>query len=593
MIPTVLAVALATAPAAAQQGDFLRAVPAPQSITIDPAHHRSDLLVVKFREGSGVRARDGALQGLAVDLDPVRRAIADRPVRARFAGLEAELADLRRRIDQRIPPGRARPADLRLYVEIATRGHADSRVVLDALLRCAVVETANPASQPVPPPGDVPPTTPNFSVQQGYRAPAPSGIDALAIEQLTGAWGSGLTLTDIEWGWRFDHEDLSQLRGDALLGPPSSSSSFDDHGLAVIGEIAGDPDAWGISGLIPDIHVRVATAFPSSGYSVAQAIVRALPRMQAQDVLLLEVQANTPLGFGPAEWVQEDFDAIQNATALGIITVEAAGNGGIDLDSPRLGGRFDLSVRDSGALIVGATSGPNLTRSGSSCFGSRIDANGWGASVTTSGYGDLFSAGGDPRQTYTTGFNGTSSASPMVAAAVVAIIGSARAQLDPTAAAAIDHLTLRDLLRNHGTQLQAGQRIGRRPDVTKLLTAAGTLRGLRRLDTARLGNPTSIELAAPFGAAAGDAWILFASAGTANLPIALPGATPACARLLVDPVSLLALPGAFSGPTQTFTFGVPNRPALTLGRLYLQALTVQAASGASCLSNSSMIYVLP
>ena len=45
---------------------------------------------------------------------------------------------------------------------------------------------------------------------------------------------------------------------------------------------------------------------------------------------------------------------ISIASASGIVVVETAGNGGEDLDHSAFGGAFDRSVRDSGALIVGA-----------------------------------------------------------------------------------------------------------------------------------------------------------------------------------------------------------------------------------------------
>ena len=57
--------------------------------------------------------------------------------------------------------------------------------------------------------------------------------------------------------------------------------------------------------------------------------------------------------FVAMEYWDSYFDAIKNATARGIIVVEAAGNGGMDLDSSIYGGKFDRSVRDSGAILVG------------------------------------------------------------------------------------------------------------------------------------------------------------------------------------------------------------------------------------------------
>ena len=575
------------------QGVPKRAVPPKDTIAVDPKQHRVDRVVVKFVEGSGVQLRNGALTSAAVDLAPVRAVIGARAVQPFFAGLERELTDLRARVTARLRPGDAAPADLSLYFEVTSAGLDDARALVRGLNDLAAVELAYPREQPLPPPGDIPPLTPSFVAQQSYRAAAPGGIDARAIQQITGGWGSGVTLVDIEWGWRFDHEDIAVLRPSAILGPPSSQSGFDDHGLAVIGELAGDPDEFGVSGFVPDIRLRTTSAFPSSGYSVARAIVTALSVLRDQDVMLLEVQTSTPLGLGPTEWIQADFDAIHNATTLGVITVEAAGNGGVDLDAPQMNNRFNLNLRDSGALMVGATNGAALTRASFSCHGSRIDANGWGLLVTSAGYGDLFNAGGDPRQYYTSAFNGTSSASPMVAATVVAILGAARAQLDPASAAAIDYLTLRGWLRTWGTALTPpAQGIGLRPDLDQLLRAAGALRGLRILDDVKLGRTFRLEITPPFAAAAQDAWALFAAPQPANLAVTVQNPDPRCGRWLLDPNSFESiLAGPFAIAPVVLTVPVPNLAPLKGARVYFQALAVQASSGNACLTSSSMAHV--
>lgn len=92
------------------------------------------------------------------------------------------------------------------------------------------------------------------------------------------------------------------------------------------------------------------------------------------------------------------FDAIQIATKKGITVIEGAGNGSMDLDSPKCYGRFDRTESDSGAIIVGAGKPPITTnpqndylsareRMSFSSFGSRVDLQAWGNQVFAAGFG--------------------------------------------------------------------------------------------------------------------------------------------------------------------------------------------------------------
>ena len=64
----------------------------------------------------------------------------------------------------------------------------------------------------------------------------------------------------------------------------------------------------------------------------------------------------------PVEYLAAVYDAIKLATQSGIIVVEAAGNGGVDLDAPAYGAPFPDGKADSGAIIVGAGSGDGPAR---------------------------------------------------------------------------------------------------------------------------------------------------------------------------------------------------------------------------------------
>lgn len=560
--------------------DLPRAVLPKDSITLDARVHLHDQVVVKLTPGA--RLADPALATV----------IGTRATQPFFVALERELAGLRARVLAATPPGMSPPADLSLYHVVRTAGLGDARALLPRLNALPEVELAYPRERPTPPPGDILPVTASFVAQQAYHAPAPAGIDAFANQRVTGGFGRGVTVLDIEWGWWFDHEDLGVLRPGSLVGPPVFNNSYNDHGLAVVGELAADADQYGVSGITPDIRMLVATDYPQSGYSVAAAIVVGLPHLVAGDVILLEAQASTPLGLGPTEWNQADFDAIQNATRLGIITVEAAGNGGVNLDDARLNRAFDLSFRDSGAIIVGATNSGALTRASFSTYGARVDANGWGFSVASTGYGDLFFPNNDRRQSYTASFSGTSSASPIVTATVVALLGAARAQLEPALAQAVDHRVIRALLRTYGTPLIAGQGIGMRPDLAKLMAGAGLVRGLRILDRTRIGQTTRIEITPPENEGNGDAWVLLGADLPANLPLPAPFRTPLCDRLLLNPATMLALTaGAFSTTPSVWALPVPNLTDLHGVRYHMQAATLHTQSGSLCASSSAMLFV--
>ena len=103
-------------------------------------------------------------------------------------------------------------------------------------------------------------------------------------------------------------------------------------------------------------------------------------------------------------------------------------------------------------------------------YGSRVDLQGWGEAVTTTGYGTYYNEWPDSNWDYTNSFAGTSSAAPNVAAAV-AIVESIFQYNDPIGIATpfgVD--TVRNLLINTGLYQQSGthpasEHIGPRPDV--------------------------------------------------------------------------------------------------------------------------------
>jgi hypothetical protein len=350
------------------------------------------------------------------------------------------------------------------------------------------------------PSGEAPPAmTPDFTGRQAYLNAAPTGIDARYAWTLPGGRGSAVRVIDCEWGWRFNHEDLMQNQGGVVAGV---NATDDNHGTAVLGEISGDGNPFGITGIAEQAWIGAAsfTTLPSP-----TAIKAAADRLGPGDIILLEIHRVGPRSrWLPIEWWPADFDAIRYAVGKGIIVVEAAGNGGENLDDPFYNNPqqgFPASWRNpfnpanpsSGAVMAGAGNPPSGThgmtqfggdvlvdraRCNFSNHGSRVDAQGWGWLVTTTGYGDLQGSPAPPDSNkdlwYTDRFSGTSSASPIVVGALACVQGVLKARgripLSPARA--------RELLRATGSPQQDGpgrprsQRIGNRPNLRQLIPAA-------------------------------------------------------------------------------------------------------------------------
>ncbi len=272
--------------------------------------------------------------------------------------------------------------DLSVFYNVDAPADAMAELA-DELLAIDEVSAAyvKPAGEPpvindmAPAPDDAPPTTPDLVARQNYLDPAPAGIDARFAWTWPGGGGAGVTIIDCEWGWRFDHEDLVSTQGGVVVGTAGSDTN---HGTAVIGEISGDRNTFGITGICPDAMMSAA-AFSMASASV---ITAAANRLNAGDLILLEIHRAGPrhnfqgrqdqLGYIAIEWWPDDFAAIAFATGRGIIVVEAAGNGAENLDDPIYATRppgfpttwtnpFNRANRDSGAIVVGAGAPPPNT----------------------------------------------------------------------------------------------------------------------------------------------------------------------------------------------------------------------------------------
>ncbi len=457
--------------------------------TFDPAW-----LHVKFVEGSAVRLEAGRLVSTrGANLSAVNALLAGASaLRSTFDMDPARSAALKAAGEA--ASGVTGP-DLALWFDVEVAGgRAALAAMLNALNADPAVEIAHPA--PICEPaailgaaaraGDptLPLPSPDFSGQQGYLYNPPTGMDAPAAWATPGGRGAGMHFIDVELGWTLTHEDFNPatffFQGGAAIDP-----GYIDHGTAVLGEIIGMHNGYGVNGFAPDTNWGVEAITVGEWPNVPHRFQDAVNHLSAGDVWLIELQMYPPgRDATPMEYVQVNYDVIWTSCwSLGIVCVEAGANGAQNLDSAVWGGIFDRSIRDSGAIMVGAGTPTGRVAEYFTNWGTRMDVHGWGSSIVTTGYGDLYSTGG-PNFYYTAQFSGTSGASPMIVGSGLCLQGISRAHLGtPMTPAA-----LRGLLHDTGVpHLDPTKEIGPRPDlgaaIDQLLNGTGVaetaLGGLR------------------------------------------------------------------------------------------------------------------
>ena len=267
-----------------------------------------------------------------------------------------------------------------------------AKEVLAALRSWPAVEYAYFAPTTVPAPTITAPAIPQ---SQYYLNAAPLGIDARYALQLPGGDGTGQQIVDVEAGWTLQHQGLLDAAGAPFvqligtLNNPSNAS----HGTGVLGILCGN-NRCGVLGIAHHLASAAVVGHDGvSGASVHRAIELAilslmpgidptrlgdpgylnelvnaptLPQVPGGPVLLIEVQVGRPSdpNYGmPVEIDPVVAGLLEIATAIGIVVVEAAGNGGHDLDAYPdecrgstdriLNLNFPGEFRDTGAIMVG------------------------------------------------------------------------------------------------------------------------------------------------------------------------------------------------------------------------------------------------
>ena len=456
-----------------------------------------DALVFKFYDRVSVRLRNGEfVSTVGVRLDAVNDILQHKPVSPLFERGEEQLESEFRSLKAAIG---ARAVNKNSYFRISPIEPAEAQELQALLSSISVIESAyvEPKAEPAE---DIPPPTPDFSGDQGYLYSPPEGVAADYCWGIPGGTGENVRIIDIEGNWNGDHEDFGDNFGDIIGGVPVPLLDWINHGTASTGIICADSNEYGITGIA---HAAEIDLISIDGLGVAAAIDLAASQLQAGDIILIEIHSPGPrynfeprpdqMGYVPVEYFMANFDAIQMACAKGIIVVEAGGNGYEDLDDAIYEGLFDRDQRNSRAILVGAGAppggefGPDRTRLYFSNYGSRMDLQGWGKNVVTTGYGGLFNGDSDYDQFYTATFAGTSSASPIVAGAVACIQGIFKHEygypMPPN--------VVSTLLSNTGSlQPNPDEWIGPRPnlvDANQFLPSPGPVASPAFVDTASYG----------------------------------------------------------------------------------------------------------
>jgi subtilisin family serine protease len=439
---------------------FLGARPEATQFTED---HVDGILVLKFVHGTNVRLVDGRFQPIVPDVVAVEaRLDALGATRERiWLQSDDELVAWRRSGEARS----GRPLhDLTQFFHIRLPQGTSVAAACDALNRYDAVELAYPLGTGGDPVAPALGGTPDFEDLQDYREPAPNGIDAIYGNSFPGGTGAGTIIADCETGWTDDHEDLIGKAAGNYIGLTPLHYPW-DHGTAVLGELVGEDNGFGVKGICHGADIRMSTHQGSSA-NFATAIQAAVDAVGVGDAVVIEIQCSGgPPGPYPCEYAAATYAVVETATANGIHVYAAAGNGDNDLDQAAYGGLFNKAVRDSGAVMVGASDGVLLNKASFSNYGSRLDAHGWGWDVVTAGYGTLQS--GPVTEEYSDSFSGTSRATPIVTGAGV-ILNSIH---ETMYGSPLDPLALRDLLTATGTPHGTGGQIGPRPDLRAAIDA--------------------------------------------------------------------------------------------------------------------------
>ncbi|EXU76452.1 S8 family peptidase [Erwinia mallotivora] len=290
--------------------------------------------------------------------------------------------------------------------------------------------------------------TPDFSHLQTYLNSGRS-LNVRAAWQ-AGETGRFATIHFLDFGVYRNHEDL---QGNINVINSRAETQDCNHGTAATGCIAATDNAFGVTGIA---HGSQFNFYDTGDLDLI------VQNAQPGDIVGLNIQMSANGRYLPWIHSRSVWDRLNQLSRRGVVVVLAAGNGGTDL-SPQAG--FLTDYGDSGIFLAGAVAsntGRRLAFSNYNNVSSLICS--WGHQVTTTGYSGLQTLPGN-NHNYTSGFNGTSSATPLVTGALALIQSYAKRKFGVY----LDGLEMRDLIAKTGSNAGVSDGVGYQPDVTKAL----------------------------------------------------------------------------------------------------------------------------
>ncbi len=451
------------------------------------------LLCVKFKNDLPVYASNGRLTDGGSGVLRSFRAFVEEGTYSKMIDMSEQQLDQMRQTAQLYWDDVAREegrtpvvvGDMNNYFILEVKAGSDVKNLLRRLKSHPAIEYADKMPEPVEPtlPG-------NYVPNQTYVNTA-NGIRADQVYTTYSNRGAGIRVADIEYNFNSTHADLPAVT--MIAGTQTYNGYGNNHGTAVFGELVSRNNGWGTTGIASSATPYFAGAHNTSGvYNPSNSILLASAALTPGDVILLEQQIQGPyytgvpegtqFGLVPVEYNFAIFQAIQTAVGNGRVVVEAAGNGSQNLNDPQNAAGSNnhnpFSTGNSGAIIVGAgaasPSGSTTARSrlNFSNYGTRLNLQGFGEGVWSTGYGGAYNAEGE-NYFYTSGFSGTSSASPIVTGACVLL----QSVYKSTSGNVLTPAQVRAFLMSTGQPQQAGinpvtQNIGPLPNVLAAIQSA-------------------------------------------------------------------------------------------------------------------------